>query len=202
MGHNLSASRLDPDWRKPGKTKGGIALAPVVGAPVGGAQSRPLRQTGVMAAGDSGSAGYSGTPLPRKLGVKDDHLVFLDNLPEDVMLGDLGAATLTARLPAEMDLTITFQTSYAALARRLPVLFQRTSTHGMVWVCWPKKAALRRFLATNPGLRVDLDDGRVRELGLDLGFVDVKVAAIDETWSGLKFVRRLKDRNETPHHAG
>ena len=63
----------------------------------------------------------------------------------------------------------------------------------MVWVCWPKKSAQRS--TRNPqGLVSDLDENRVRDLGLELGFVDVKVAAIDETWSGLKFVRRLADR--------
>jgi hypothetical protein len=92
-----------------------------------------------------------------------------------------------------MDVTLTFHTSYAALAGRLPTLFERTSTAGMVWVCWPKKAAQKS--ARNPrGIASDLDDNVVRGLGLELGFVDVKVAAIDDTWSGLKFVRRLVDR--------
>jgi hypothetical protein len=134
-------------------------------------------------------AGYSGTPLPRKLGVKDDLVVFLDGLPPDVELGDLGSAQVVSRLPAEMDLTVTFHLSYAALKRGLPVLFERTSTSGMVWVCWPKKSAQKAL-----GLACDLNDSVVRELGLELGFVDVKVAAIDQTWSGLKFVRRVRDR--------
>ena len=69
------------------------------------------------------------------------------------------------------------------------MLFERTSTAGMVWVCWPKKAAQKAL-----GLTSDLDENLVRDLGLELGFVDVKVAAIDDTWSGLKFVRRLADR--------
>ena len=73
------------------------------------------------------------------------------------------------------------------------MLFDRTSTAGMVWVCWPKKAAQRS--ARNPlGPVSDLDENRVRDLGLELGFVDVKVAAVDDTWSALKFVRRLADR--------
>ncbi len=134
-------------------------------------------------------AGYSGTPLPRKLGVKDDQVVFLDGLPTDVDLGDLGAARAVRRLPGSMDLTVTFHLSYAALERRLPLLFERTSTAGGVWVCWPKKAAQKEL-----NLTCDLDDSVVRALGLELGFVDVKVAAIDQTWSGLKFVRRVKDR--------
>lgn len=140
------------------------------------------------------SVGYSGTPLPRKLGVKPDDRVFLDGLPSDVDLGDLGPAHVVRRLPRTMDVTVTFHTSYAALARRLPTLFQRTNTHGMVWVCWVKKSARKAFAESSPGTVIDLDDDRVRELGLELGFVDVKVAAINHTWSGLKFVRRVADR--------
>jgi hypothetical protein len=130
-------------------------------------------------------AGYSGTPLPRKLGVKDTHTVFLDGVPDAVDLGDLGAARVVRRLPRAADLTLTFHDRRASLAARLPALFERTATDGMVWVCWPKKASR---------LPTDLDENVVRDVGLALGFVDVKVAAIDETWSGLKFVRRLRDR--------
>jgi hypothetical protein len=141
----------------------------------------------------SAVAGYSGTPLVRKIGIKDDHVVLLDGAPADLELGDTGAAQVVRRLPHSADVTLTFQTSYAALAKRLPQLFGRTSTAGMVWVCWPKKAAQKS--ARNPdGLTSDLDENLVRALGLELGFVDVKVAAVDETWSGLKFVRRLADR--------
>ena len=137
--------------------------------------------------------GYSGTPLVRKLGIKDTHVVFLDNLPAGVDLGDLGAATVVRRLPRTADVTLTFHTDRAVLARRLPAVFERTATDGMVWTCWPKKAAQRS--ARNPdGLVSDLDENLVRGLGLELGFVDVKVAAVDEVWSGLKFVRRLADR--------
>ena len=112
----------------------------------------------------------------------------------DLELEDVGGARLVRRLPRAADVTLTFHTSYAALATRLPQLFERTATAGMVWVCWPKKAAQRS--ARNPqGLVSDLDENVVRELGLELGFVDVKVAAIDDTWSGLRFVRRLADRS-------
>jgi len=133
-------------------------------------------------------AGYSGTPLARKIGVKDEHVVFLDRAPADLDL-DTGAATVARRLPRSADVTLTFHTSYAALAERLPVLFERTTTAGMVWVCWPKKSAQKALALT-----CDLDENRVRDLGLAAGWVDVKVAAVDETWSGLKFVRRLSDR--------
>jgi hypothetical protein len=125
----------------------------------------------------------------RKLGIKDDHVVLLDDAPADLDLGDTGAAHLVRRLAHTADVTLTFHTRYDALAKRLPTLFERTSTAGMVWVCWPKLAAQKAL-----GLTSDLDENKVRDLGLELGFVDVKVAAIDDTWSGLKFVRRLADR--------
>ena len=126
-------------------------------------------------------AGYSGTPLERKLGVKPDQLVFLDGAPESF---DLDALT-TRRLPRHLDLSLTFHTRASRLATRLPELFARTSPAGMVWVCWPKKAAK---------VASDIDENVVRRIGLNTGFVDVKVCAIDEVWSGLKFVRRLADR--------
>ncbi len=134
-------------------------------------------------------AGYSGTPLVRKIGIKDDHVVLLDRAPADFDLGDTGGAQVVRRLPRSMDVTLTFHTAYDGLARRLPTLFERTTTAGMVWVCWPKKSAQKAL-----GITSDLDENVVRDLGLELGFVDVKVAAIDDTWSGLKFVRRLADR--------
>ena len=133
-------------------------------------------------------AGYSGTPLAKKIGIKDEHVVLLDHPPADLDL-DTGAATVVRRLPESVDVTLTFHTSYAALEKRLPVLLERTSTAGMVWVCWPKKSAQKA-----KGISSDLDENLVRELGLRLGVVDVKVAAVDDTWSGLKLVRRLADR--------
>ena len=126
-------------------------------------------------------AGYSGTPLERKLGVKPDHVVFLDGAPKAF---DLEAPT-TRRLPRELAISLTFHTNTAKLTKRLPQLFERTTPDGMVWVCWPKKAAK---------VDTDVDENVVRRTGLAAGFVDVKVCAIDEVWSGLKFVRRLADR--------
>lgn len=135
-------------------------------------------------------ADYSGVPLLRKLGVRDDHLVLLDHAPAGFELGGTGARVVR-RLPAtpSLDVTLTFHTREAELAARLPRLMERTRTAGMVWACWPKKAAQRAL-----GIASDLDDNVVRAVGLRLGWVDVKVAAIDETWSGLKLVRRLADR--------
>jgi len=128
--------------------------------------------------GDRDLAGYSGTPLERKLGVKPDHVVFLDGAPEAF---DLEAPT-TRRLPRHLDISLTFHTSATRLTRRLPQLIERTVPTGMIWVCWPKKAAK---------VDSDVDGNVVREIGLAAGVVDVKVCAIDEVWSGLKFVRRL-----------
>ncbi|HQR27183.1 MAG TPA: DUF3052 domain-containing protein [Nocardioides sp.] len=138
-------------------------------------------------------AGYSATPLPRKLGVTDGQVVLLDGVPDTVRLGDLGAAHVVRRLPAAADLVLTFHTTEATLRRRLPRLLERTTPAGAVWVCWPKKSARRR-LEQELGVSCDLDENLVRALGLALGVVDVKVAAIDEVWSGLKLVRRLRDR--------
>jgi hypothetical protein len=126
-------------------------------------------------------AGYSATPLERKLGIKPDHVVFLDAAPDDFTLD----APTTRRLPRRLDLTLTFHTSRSTLERRLPRLIERTEQAGMVWVCWPKKAAK---------VTTDLDESVVREVGLAAGVVDVKVCAVDEVWSGLKFVRRVADR--------
>jgi len=134
-------------------------------------------------------AGYAGTPLPRKLGVKDGHVVLLDRLPAGLDLGLPPSAFVVRRVRAGLDVTVTFHSVLATLTRRLPVLFEHTVTDGMVWVAWPKQAAVKRL-----GLATDLTDDVVRGVGLELGWVDVKVAAIDEVWSGQKFVRRLADR--------
>src|SRR5262245_51529411 len=137
----------------------------------------------------STAAGYSGTPLPKKLGVKDGYVVLLDRLPDGLDLGLPPTVTVVQRLRAGLDLTVTFHTKLATLEKRLPVLFEHTVTNGMVWVAWPKQAAAKKL-----GIDTDLSDNVVRALGLEIGWVDVKVAAIDETWSGEKFVRRLVDR--------
>ncbi|MET1059200.1 MAG: DUF3052 domain-containing protein [Nocardioides sp.] len=132
-------------------------------------------------------SGYSGTPLVTKLGIKDAHTVLLDGLPEGVDLGDLGAAHVVRRLPsgASLDVTLTFHLERSRFERRLPMLIGRTVGNGMIWVCWPKRASK---------VPTDLTEDVVREVALADGVVDVKVAAIDEVWSGLKLVRRLADR--------
>lgn len=129
-------------------------------------------------------AGYSGTPLEKKLGVKDGVTVYLDHPPDGFVLD----AVTTTRLPTQAAITLTFHTELATVAARMPVLVEHTEQAGMIWVCWPKKAARKL------GYTTDLDENLVRRTGLDAGMVDVKVCAIDEVWSGLKFVRRLADR--------
>jgi hypothetical protein len=126
-------------------------------------------------------AGYSGTPLERKLGIKPEHVVYLDGAPDAFGL----AAPTPRRLPRQLDISLTFHTSAAKLTRRMPQLIERTAQAGMIWVCWPKKAAK---------VDTDIDENVVRDIGLAAGVVDVKVCAIDDVWSGLKFVRRLADR--------
>jgi hypothetical protein len=126
-------------------------------------------------------AGYSEAPLERKLGIKPGHVVFLDKPPAGFALD----APATTRLPRRIDVTLTFHTDEPPLARRLPILIDRTVQDGMVWICWPKRSS---------GMPSRIDENDVRRLGLSAGLVDVKVAAISEIWSGLKFVRRLADR--------
>jgi hypothetical protein len=129
-------------------------------------------------------AGYSGTPLEKKLGVKDGVTVFLDKAPDGFEL----EALTTTRLPVMSAISLTFHTTAKTLTKRMPELIVRTEQAGMIWVCWPKKAAQKLGHAS------DLDDNVVRGIGLDAGMVDVKICAIDEVWSGMKFVRRLNDR--------
>jgi len=129
-------------------------------------------------------SGYSGRPLTAKLGLKPGLLVYVDSGPPhtDELLD---GAPYTTRLPKQADITLLFSTELSRLERRLPLVIERTVTDGMVWVCWPKKASK---------VPTDLDENVVRALGLSSGVVDVKVAAVDEIWSALKFVRRLRDR--------
>ena len=105
----------------------------------------------------STAAGYSGTPLPKKLGVKDGHVVLLDRLPDGLDLGLPPTATVVRRLRGGLDLTVTFHTKLATLEDRLPALFEHTVTAGMVWVAWPKQAAVKRL-----GIDTDLNDNVVR----------------------------------------
>lgn len=132
-------------------------------------------------------AGYSGKPLPDKLGIKPGHRVLLSGAPDGFALEPLPDAVTPHRRAGPRvcyDLILAFAPNLAALTAAFPVLRDRTETAGSLWIAWPKKAS---------GVPTDLDENRVREVGAE-GMVDVKVAAVDDTWSGLKFVRRLADR--------
>ena len=133
-------------------------------------------------------AGYSGTPLVQKIGIKPGHRVILRNHPSTLLkdLGDLpeGART-TDKLNGEANVMLYFTDKRAALAKDFPALKDKLLPDGMLWIAWPKKAS---------GRATDLNENLVREIGLNCGLVDVKVCAIDEIWSGLKFVFRLQDR--------
>jgi hypothetical protein len=138
-------------------------------------------------------AGYSGTPLPLKLGIKPGARVALLNAPADfdVTLGELPDAVRVrtslagkgARGP--LDVVLHFTTRRADLERRFEALAGALDPAGGLWIVWPKKAS---------GVPTDLTENVIREIGLAAGLVDNKVCAVDETWSGLRFVVRVKDR--------
>jgi hypothetical protein len=130
-------------------------------------------------------AGYSGTPLPKKLGIKPDGRSLLVGAPKDVAQ-DLGLARSAAPPAAQdLDFVLLFVKTEAELRKHFTKLAAKLQPAGMLWVAWPKKAS---------GVPTDLSFDVVQKLGLASGLVDVKICAIDETWSGLKFVYRLKDR--------
>lgn len=132
--------------------------------------------------------GYSGTPLPRKLGIKPEARVALLHAPAE--LGGLltplpPGVRLFDRVRGELDVIVWFGDARAALARRFGPLSGALVANGGLWIAWPKKAS---------GVKTDLTETVVREIGLAAGLVDNKVCAISEVWSGLRFVRRLADR--------
>jgi hypothetical protein len=136
--------------------------------------------------GDAGhsTAGYSGKPLVQKLGLKPGLKVYVGQPPAG-LAALLDQAAYTTRLPKRVDIVLTFHDSRRTLERRLPKLLDHLVANGTIWVCWPKKAS---------GVRTDVTEDVVREVALPLGLVDVKVVAVDSTWSGLKLVRRLVNR--------
>ena len=132
--------------------------------------------------------GYSGTPLPRKLGLKPGMRVAWPTAPAhfEGLLGPLpDGVRVKRRATAPLDLAVVFVTRRADLARRLPGLQAAIAPDGAVWAAWPKRAS---------GVQTDMTEDVVRELALPLGLVDVKVCAIDETWSGLRLVIRRELR--------
>ncbi len=130
--------------------------------------------------------GYSGTPLPKKLGINAGFRARLANAPAEVR-AELREALAECEMKARdnLDFAMMFTKSRAELAREFSQLAKLLAPAGILWVGWPKKTS---------GVASDLDGNVVREIGLVAGLVDVKVCAVTEVWSGLKFVRRVKDR--------
>ena len=134
------------------------------------------------------AAGYSGTPLVSKLGIKPGTTIGLIGAPDDFdgTLGELpDGVKVRRRLQGRLDVIVAFYVERSALERRLPALRGALQPAGGLWLAWPKRAS---------GVATDVSETVVRELGLAAGLVDNKVCAIDAVWSGLRLVYRLRDR--------
>src|SRR6266576_613402 len=137
-------------------------------------------------------AGYSGTPLSQKLGIKPGTNVFVINGPENYrkLLGKLPeGARLSDRVTTEADFVHFFTRRRSELRKQLPRLRAKLSDTGTLWVSWPKKTAR---------VRTDMTEDVIRDVALPLGLVDTKVCAVDETWSGLKLMIRRENRRQLP----
>ena len=133
-------------------------------------------------------AGYSGTPLAKKLGIKEKFRVAFVELPSDVkseLQGALSACSIAKDGRGPLDFAMLFVKKQIELKKQFSQLAKQLAPAGMLWVSWPKKTS---------GVKPDLDENEVRHIGLTAGLVDVKVCAVNDVWSGLKFVIRRKDR--------
>lgn len=133
------------------------------------------------------AAGYSGTPLYKKLGIKPGHQAWFSQAPKGYAseLEKAGSFQTASKLGKDLDFLHLFTTKRAELQEAFPRLAKAMKPDAILWISWPKKSS---------GVKTDLDENIVREIGLKAGLVDVKVCAVDQIWSGLKFVFRLKDR--------
>ena len=133
-------------------------------------------------------AGYSGTPVPKKLGIKPESRLAVVGAPDGFgeTLGELPERVeVRSRARGPLDVIVFFTTSMAELGRRFDKLVRALDPAGALWVAWPKKSS---------GVKTDLTEDRVRDVALPKGLVDNKVCAIDETWSGLRLVIRRENR--------
>lgn len=133
-------------------------------------------------------SGYSGTPLGKKLGLKPETNVHLVDMPASVraeLKKDLAEVKVLPKLSPGLDLIHAFVRGQAELKKGLPGWKKHLAKTGALWLSWPKKTS---------ALGTDLSGDLVREMGLASGLVDIKVCAVDEDWSGLKFVYRKEDR--------
>ena len=130
---------------------------------------------------------YSGTPLPKKLGIREGSRVLLVVAPRGFALGDLPPGAEVARPPTSppLDVVVVFATRRSELEKRFGSLAERLDAAGRLWVAWPKKSA---------NIDTDLTFDVVQRVGLDAGLVDNKSASVDQAFQGLQFVYRLKDR--------
>jgi hypothetical protein len=134
------------------------------------------------------SAGYSGTPLPQKLGIKESHSVAILSAPRGFALGALPMGTRLSRSlagKAPLDVLVVFVTRRADLVTRIAACRPRMQQAAGLWIAWPKRSS---------GVATDITENTVREIALPTGLVDVKVCAVDEVWSGLKLVVRVSQR--------
>ena len=133
-------------------------------------------------------AGYSGTPLAKKLGIKAGSRVFAHGAPSNYrkLLAPLpDGVTIVARMSADTDITHLFATRRTDLARGIKAVLGKMPQDGVIWVSWPKKSSK---------VPTDITEDTIREVALPLGLVDIKVCAVDEVWSGLKLVVRRENR--------
>jgi hypothetical protein len=134
------------------------------------------------------TAGYSGTPLATKLGIKDRHRVSLVNAPdgfEDSLAPLPAGVKLKRQARGEVDVVVFFTKRTSELVRRLPALASNLEPSGGLWIAWPKKTS---------GVETDVSFDVAQRAGLDFGLVDNKICAIDDVWSGLRMVVRVVDR--------
>jgi Protein of unknown function (DUF3052) len=133
-------------------------------------------------------AGYSGTPLAKKLGIKDGFCVALLRVPEEVgseLQGAFAKCRIVKQTRGPLDFIFLFAKSVAELENQLTTAAKALAPAGMLWISWPKKSS---------GVATDLTETVVRERGIAAGLVDVKVCAVTDIWSGLKFVIPVKNR--------
>ncbi len=132
-------------------------------------------------------AGYSGTPLPQKLGIKPGTTVVVINEPPNYrkLLSKLNRVTFSSRISANSGFVHLFTKRRSELEKKLPILRRKIADNGTIWVSWPKKSA---------SISTDVTEDVIREVALPLGLVDIKVCAVDETWSGLKLMIRRENR--------
>lgn len=134
------------------------------------------------------TSGYSGTPLPKKLGIKGGHRVAYLNAPDDfeeLMWPMPDGVDVARRASGTKDVLVLFATRERDLRKRFPAAKRALASDGGLWIAYPKKTS---------GVATDIDFGVAQGVGLEAGLVDNKSCAIDDVWSGVRFVYRVSDR--------